>query len=501
MAAKALSKVTPVTDTVATPSVAWTAMAAYWDLPRTLMGGTEAMRLARTTYLPKYEAESQKAYNARIKMTVLRNFYRRTVGNLAHKMHANPIVVNQNLPEPLFSYLENIDLAGRNIDVFSQAVAKLGIQEGLSYIFVDFNAASPAPSLAAERASGARPYCIHLSASSVLGVKYAIQDGAIAVQELRYLRTVTEASGEHGEVQVDEVYVIRPTTWERWRINEATGKWYIPENNADQTFQGVNSLGRVALIPFYTGYEAPFEAIPPMDDLAQMNLEHWQIRSDQRNALNVASFPILAASGYNSKTDTQEVVVGPRKFLASSDPQGKFYYVEHQGKAIEVGAKELQELEKQMRAYGLQFEMETTDAATATGRKLDAGEAMAPVIAWAMGLEQALNEVVQAMADWEKMKLPSTKEKWIKMSVDPAQGATEAKDLQALKDARANRDISRQAYLRELQRRNIISDDYDEEADKELLDEEASSMTDMQTGDASAEIDPATGLPINQPGA
>jgi hypothetical protein len=57
---------------------------------------------------------------------------------------------------------------------------------------------------------------------------------------------------------------------------------------------------------------------PPLEDLAHMNLEHYQLRSDQRNALTVASFPMLALYGWN-KDNEGEIDIGPRKAFIFDD--------------------------------------------------------------------------------------------------------------------------------------------------------------------------------------
>lgn len=462
-------------DNVNTPSPAFSAMAGYWALPEALLGGTEAMRAQKEKYLPQYEAESKKNYTARLAMTVLRNFYRRTLINLSNKMTPKPIVQDAALPSQLSAYMQNVDLAGRNVDVFAQAVARAMIQEGLSFILTDFNAAAPARSLGEERAMGARPYWIHIKASQVRGIKYEIRNGKLFVTEFRYARQVTGKDDAGNETAIDEVYVLRPSEWERWRIGP-DGKWFIPPDNETEKFKGGNTLERVALVAVYTGYVAPFEAVPPLDDLAWMNLEHWQLRSDQRNALNVASFPILACSGYNpGQGENGKITIGPRAFLYTTDAQGKFYFVEHTGTAIEAGAKELATLEEQMRSYGLQFEVKTKEAETATGRRLDYSEAMAPVFAWALGLEQGLNEALRDMAEWDKLTLTADK-KYLSLNADENQPITEAHELTALVETRKARDISRPAYLHELQRRGILSDDYDAEADSELLASESETM-------------------------
>src|SRR3546814_15204826 len=82
---------------------------------------------------------------------------------------------------------------------------------------------------------------------------------------------------------------------------------------------------------------------------------------------------MLACSGA-SEEDSDPVVIGPHKILYNEDPQGKFYYVEHTGSAIEQGRKDLEDLEKQMSMYGQQFLRQKPGNETATGKAIDSAE-------------------------------------------------------------------------------------------------------------------------------
>ncbi len=164
------------------------------------------------------------------------------------------------------------------------------------------------------------------------------------------------------------------------------------------TDEGVNSLGEIPLVTLYTNRIGFQQACPPFEDLAYLNLEHYQVRSDQRNALNVASFPILAASGYDPEIDGR-IEVGPNKVLTTSDTDGKYYYVESTGAALEAGARELSALEKAIHLFGLQFEAGEIRE-TATGRTLDAADAITPLSHMVTNLEDSLNKALHFMGRW-----------------------------------------------------------------------------------------------------
>ena len=63
-----------------------------------------------------------------------------------------------------------------------------------------------------------------------------------------------------------------------------------------------------------------------MGDLADKNIEHWQSASDQRNALTVARFPMLAGKGLTQK-EMEDIVLAPNQSLSTENPAGEFYYL------------------------------------------------------------------------------------------------------------------------------------------------------------------------------
>ncbi|MBW7851740.1 MAG: DUF4055 domain-containing protein [Rhodospirillales bacterium] len=426
------------------PCAAYRRMAGRWELPRALMGGTPAMRAAGARWLPRHPAESQRHYAARLQRTVLRNFFRRTVQTLTGKVFARPLVLADDVPAALRALMEDVDLNGRHLQVFARDVFAEAMVAGLSHILVDYPAAAPGRTLADERAAGGRPYAVHLRADDVIGWRTALVGGRPVLAQLRVRETALVPDGAYGERRVERVRVLEPGRWTLWQRPE-DGDWQVAG-------EGRTSLPVIPLVTVYTGRTGMLEAEPPLEDLAWLNLEHWQIRSDQRNALNVTSFPILAAAGWNKDGDGQ-VEFGPNKFLATGDPAGRFYYVESGGAHLAAGRAELEALEDAMRLFGLQFELRPQQA-TATGRAIDAAEGAAPLQAWALGLADALEQMLGLFARWLGLGEDGGSVS-IDLSAVPGEGA----DLDALLRARAQGDIDRSTLLAELRRRGVLAED------------------------------------------
>jgi Domain of unknown function (DUF4055) len=317
-----------------TTSNAYERMARRWALPQALMGGSPAMQAAGTRFLPRHPAEHAATYAERARRSVLRNYFRRTVQKLVGRVFAEPLIIEDTVPSSLVALLQNMDLTGRGLNIFARDWFQDALVNGLSHVLVDYPSDVAGDSRAGESAPGPRPYAVHIKANQLISAQWDICGRDNILTQIRLRETAVIHRG-FTEIEVDQVRVIEPESWSVFRADDK-GNWHLVES-------GENSLGRIPLVTLYTNRTGFLEAEPPLEDLAFLNLEHYQIRSDQRNALNVASFPILAASGYDPEIDGA-IEVGPNKVLTTTQTDGRYYYVESSGAALEAGARELRSL-------------------------------------------------------------------------------------------------------------------------------------------------------------
>jgi hypothetical protein len=90
--------------------------------------------------------------------------------------------------------------------------------------------------------------------------------------------------------------------------------------------------------------------------------------------------------------------------------------------------------------------------------------------------QDCLEQAMQFTADW--LGLEAGGSATVNADVDLTEA--DSAELDALLKMRAQRDLSRKAFLKEMKSRQVLSDDFDEDEDAEQLKEEAtSSMGDM----------------------
>jgi hypothetical protein len=455
-----------------TTSSAYDAMLPLWRKVQTLLDGTEAMRAAGRQYLPQHFRESEGSYSERLARNTLFNMTKLTLGSWVGRPFAQEIEF-EDVPAPIEALFSNIDLLGNDVQVFCRDWFSDGLAKAYSHCYVDFprtnTATTKVRTLEDDRVENVRPRWVHLRPEQVFFISADYDTGVERLREVRIMETITTQDGfaELAEPQIRRVYREPDGTVmvQLYRLENPkkldVKKWVVKEEYA-------TSLPIIPMVTFYSDRTGFMLGVPPLSDLADLNIEHWQSNSDQRAVLTVARFPILAVSG---GLPDKETIIGPNHLLHVPDPAGKFYYVEHSGAAIAAGHVDLQTLEERMANYGAEFLRKRPQVQkTATERTLDTAESTSPLQDVAVRFGHAMTVALQYTAMWLKLG----------ESGGEAELETEFEDesadntvLTSLRETRKMKDISRVAYLDELQRRGVLCESFDAEEDATLLENEA----------------------------
>lgn len=430
-----------------------------WHLPRTLLGGTPAMQKAGQRYLPREPGESQKAYANRLKRTNLLNGFARTVQSMAGKVFSKPIILKEDVPEQLRDLWEDVDLEGRNGDLFFRGVFEDSLGYGMSHYLVDMPSVPPGLTLKQEKDLNVRPYFVHVPIHNLIGWRAEKIRGVHRLTQIRILDEYLASDGDYGERIEQAVRVITPEKWEI-HVADEKGNWVIKD-------QGQMTLGYIPLVTVYTKRLGFLSSSPPLEDLAYKNLEHWQSTSDQRHILHFARMPLLFGKNL-SDLDEGDIEIGPNR-LIQGPADSDLKYVEHTGAAINAGRQDLMDLQDQMRLMGLELLMPMQGGGqTATAKSLDYADINSPLQFMAMSLGDSIEQGLKIAADWARLKESGS----VKVNTDFGITLRDAADVQSLLQARLAGEISAETFWSELKRRNILSDDFDSEDEKKRLEKE-----------------------------
>lgn len=458
----------------ATRSQAHRIMSPRWDLIRHILAGTEAMRAAGDQYTPRHQEESLLNYQDRVLSTVLVNVTELVSESLVGRVFKVPLAPQDDVPKPMLAQFDDVDLAGTGINPFCREWFEEGLNMGLSHVVVEMQQPTTQEgevrTLADDQKEALRPYWYRVSPENVIAAYTARVNGREVLTHVRIAEHAVERQG-FAEVNVLRIRVLEPDHWETWLPKD-------PEKQGEDDewvmeAQGPNPLGFIPMVTFYTGTrdKVPFLCKPPLLDLAHLNVAHWNSTSDQRSILTVARFPILAASGIDAD-DVTKLKIGPREWLSSPDANGKWYYVEHSGRAIQAGERDLQRLEALMAAYGAQFLKSQPGTQSATERALNEAGTLSPLEAMGLDFQDCLQQVLALHAQWMNLGQGPNAGGLVKVEVDVSEQEVDQVALEALFRARVARDISRAAYIGVLKNRGVLPEDFDHAADLQQLADE-----------------------------
>ena len=267
--------------------------------------------------------------------------------------------------------------------------------------------------------------------------------------QLRLLEHVTEPDGEFGEKIVKQVRVLEPGTWRTYRKikvqDSIVEQWVLHE-------RGTTTLNKIPFVFFYGARKGYGLGMPPLLDLAHMNVEHWQSSSDQSNILHVARVPILFAKGFQ---ETDVLVVGASSAARSNSPDAELSWVEHTGAAIEAGRQSLLDLEDRMRQTGAELLVQKPKITTATQVTAEGDGSKSTLQQMAEDCEESLEQCIDLLGEW--IKEPTQAE--VKLFKDFGASNLGEQTNNTLLQAADSGHISSETLFNQLKRTNTLPHD------------------------------------------
>jgi len=440
------------------------AMCDYWDKTTSIIDGIDAMRLGGTEFLPCFTMEDQIEYDFRLSLTKMTNVYRDIVESLAAKPFEREVCIkNDDTVAEIDAFEDDVDGAGSDLTVFSNAVFFNGINSAIDWIYVDYPVRDPSvTTLEQFKAAGYRPYWSRVLASNMLIVKSKMIN---SVETLTFVRILEPGSG-------DEPNHIRE--FERLNDGTVTCKVYRDSgtmNNETKTAYVLDtevqlSITKIPLVPFITGRRdgRTWRVFPAMQDAADLQVELYQQESGLKFAKTLTAYPMLSASGVTPERDQAgkpiPVRVGPNRILyappTGDGKFGKWEYIEPSAESLKFLAADIEATIKELRELGRQPLTTSSQNLTKETTQVAAGKAKSAIKQWAIGLQNALEKALQLTIEYMQIEFEP--------SVDVYTEFDEFYDDKSLTSLRADRDkgdLSRWTYWAEMKRRGVYSPDFD----------------------------------------
>ena len=435
---------------------------ARWWMVESLLGGTEAMRMAGERYLPRYEKETHQSWLHRLQRATLLNYFRKTVMGYVGKPFGSPLKIPDDFPQHLRDFAQDCDGAGSPLDLFALSAFTGGVSKGICHVLVDFPTGEQ-DDTALEDATR-KPYAVVIAPEALIGARSETIGGKEVLTQVRIMQIEVVPDGEFGEILKPSIRVIYRDRWEIWtKMPKRKDKWEIARS-------GPNTLGEIPLVTFYADKEGFMRSRPPLLDLAHVNVAHFQSASDQRNILSVTRFPILVATGINPKSSTDanprgasNLEIGPNSLWTLRNEKANLKFVEHSGNAISAGRQDLEDLKAEMAILGLQLLMPANSGnPTATAKALDGMEAISELQSIVMNFEIFLNQILRLVDKWSDVSdEEAQKTGKVKCDEDYIISLNIVNNMTTLLAMRSSGDLSRRALLDAAKRRGYLPETFD----------------------------------------
>ena len=369
------------------------AMMTAWSVMAAVTNGTEYLRDQSEKYLPQEPREDDDAYETRVARSVLSPYTSRLIETAAGAILRKPIHIEGD--QYWLDLAQNIDGIGSNINEYARRALVSSLTYGHSAILVDYPAAMGARNLAEERAQGRRPYFIHVDAAQIWGWRQASTMPGAPLTQVRIHEYTTRPLNDFGEEQIEQMRVIYPGKYDLYTLGQDVVEF---------SETGDYSLPEIPLVPIYSNRRGMLQSLPPLLDIANLNLTHYQRQADLIHALHIAAMPTLVLEGWDDTTGSATMGVN---YAIAMQPGNKAYYVQADATSFDAQANELQSLEMQMsslgftKLFGQKFVAESAEA-----KRIDQAQGNSVLSIISQELESALNQAFAFAAQYVGLEPP-----------------------------------------------------------------------------------------------
>ena len=433
-----VGNVTQVND----PSTAWVNQEPHWGLIEHLLGGTYKIRKGHRKFLPQEPRELDESYDNRLQRSVLAPYYVRLERMLAGMLTRKPVRLD-DVSDQIREQLFDVDLQGNDLQTWLYNTSRICIRYGHVGVLVD----------APKSGDTGRPYWISYSPRDVLGFRAELADGQQKLTQLRLSEKIVVPDGLYGEKQVEQVRVLTPGAFEIFQKDQK-GDFRVVD-------EGTTSLSEIPFSVAYSNRTGVLESFPPLADIAELNLQHYQVQSDLGNQLHISAVPMLALFGFPAAAE--EISAGPGEaFSLPSDARAE--YVEPAGNSYDAQFRRLEQIESQINELGLAAVVGAKLVGeTAEAKRIDRSQGDATMMQVAMQMQDMIDNCLRFHADYlQESQAGSTL-----VNRDFMGARLEPQEIQALLQLYTAGTVTQETLLLQLEAGEVLGDDFDVDAELE----------------------------------
>lgn len=367
--------------------------------------GQHAIHNAGKRYLPRLTDESDDAYSARVARSDFFNATWRTIaGFTGMAFSRDPKVA---VPSALEPYLTDINLEGVSLNDLAKDCVEQVLEYGRVGLLVDFPQIPGNVSgitVAAAESLGLRPKIVVYEAEHCINWRFATVNGrkVVSMVVLTEEASIAENEFEHKTETRYRVLDLDPAGLYRQRVFRKNDRNEDEQIGAD-IYPLMNGKP-MTFVPFCfvgTGGKGDDIDAPPLIDLVNANIAHYQINADYRHGLHFTGLPTPVISGYTPEKPSEKFYIGSLSAWVFPDPGAKASYLEFTGQGLEETRLALADKKNEMAVLGAR--MLTDQArkpATATQAVIETQGENSILAAIVISVSKAVEWALGVFAQW-----------------------------------------------------------------------------------------------------
>lgn len=413
-------------------------------------------------YLPREVDERDDEYGKRLARSYFERFFRNAIETFSGFLSS--FILSEDVHFTIREAINNIDLKGNSLEVFLRTADEKALRDEHCFILVEFpKRPEGITDYYSEQQLALRPYLCLIDTRDVLNWRTG-SDGRTLTQ-VTIRETVAVPVGLFGEHCHDRYRVLFPGGFEVYEISE--------DNALVLVDSGSYSINQIPLIPYSvsTNDANPMCGEPPLFDLAELNIQHYQKSSDRDQILHKVNMPLLEINERHATParpgDSQqiELSVGPNTALYNVAVR----FVEPSGSAIRTSQDDIAALEEKIEKRSLHFLSGSNVERTAT----EVNTFTAPVSANLAGMARAkMSAVQQCFELWVNYLGQSGTGGSIIVDEKVLQSAMDAATSNLLLQLRSSKELTRKSFLALLKQGKILPKDFSVDEEITALREE-----------------------------
>jgi hypothetical protein len=461
-----IGNVTQVND----PSAAWINQEPHWGLIETLLGGTFKIRKGHRKFLPQEPRELDEAYDNRLQRSVLAPYYVRLERMLAGMLTRKPVRLD-DVSDVIREQLFDVDLQGNDLQTWLFQTSRICIRYGHVGVLVD----------APKAGDNGRPYWVSVSPRDILGWRTELKDGKQQLTQLRLQEKIVVPDGLYGEKQVEQVRVLTPGAFEIHQKDEQ-GDFKVVD-------EGRTSLSEIPFSVAYSNRMGVLESIPPLADIAELNLQHYQVQSDLSNQLHISAVPMLAIFGFPQSAE--EISAGPGEAIALPSPgEADAKYIEPAGNSYDAQFRRLEQIASQINELGLAAVLGSKLVGeTAEAKRIDRSQGDSTMMVVAQQMQDMIDNCLRFHAQYMQEANAGSS----LVNRDFLGTRLEPLEIQALLQLYTAGTITQETLLLQLEAGEVLGDDFDVE--NELEATQNGGLIEMNTPEPTPEPEEESTMP------